>query len=90
MDTDDIDIGDVAHNINVFEDNDPEIIESNGQPYFVGWGDHGWFTIAHVDFHADERPETDTEWFAQTVGKYPLFNFPPEAADLISLIIAER
>lgn len=31
------------------------IIDSNGQPYRVGWDAHGWFSIDRVERH----PETE-------------------------------
>jgi hypothetical protein len=33
----------------MFDNSDPTIINSNGQRYFVGWDDYGWFSIVAAE-----------------------------------------
>lgn len=64
------------------------VIDTNGTKYLVGWDDHGWFNIQHVELYHDE--ETG-EPHAEPVGKYPTMSFTPAGIDdLLAEIDSER
>lgn len=75
------------------------IIDSNGTKYRVGWNEHGWFTIQHIEMYpADEAinakgAETieyeGEEYCFDTVGEYPLTSFTPEGAEELVAAIEE-
>lgn len=69
---------------------DPEIIDSNGQKYRIGWDEHGYFTIQMVTLYpVPEEGATDAAdtieyegetWTVEVVGEYPNTSFPRSAA----------
>jgi hypothetical protein len=65
----------------MFDDTDPEIIESNGQPYFVGWDDHGWFSIVAAEPNVHGELEI-ADWDSVT-------SFPPRVARTLAEIIED-
>ena len=69
----------------MFDDSDPEVVRSNGNPYFVGYDDYGWFSIVH----AVPDPETDGYMVDPDLTPDGRAQFPPAAAeDIIEIIEA--
>lgn len=76
------------------------IIDSNGTKYRVGWDEHGWFSIQHIQLHEiteGTREDAETvefegeEFLFQTIGEYPTTSFTPSGTDeLIAAIKDQR
>ncbi len=64
----------------MFTETDPDVIESNGQEYFVGYDDYGWFTIVAAESHPETGELEIAEWDSPA-------SFPPSEAGEIANII---
>lgn len=68
----------------VFEDSEPELIDSSGEKYFAGWDDHGWFTIV-------EAKESEESGEYEPCFKYDkVVSIPPEDAEQVASLIVEE
>ena len=82
---DDVDLSETYYADNASED--PSVLDSNGTKYIVGWDDHGWFNIQHVELFPDEREDAEYEYIAEPVGEFSITSFtPPGAKTLMSAI----
>lgn len=83
----------------VFNESEPEVVDSNGQKFLVGWDDYGWFTIMMVNIYphtaaidSDDRGTVEHEgetYVWETVGEAPAYSFPKEEAAEVADLLSE-
>lgn len=81
----------------VFNETDPDVVDSNGEKYLVGWDDYGWFTVMRVDLFVPDDPSQvasdgtveykDEEHHWEAAGDHPAYSFKQEDAETLSALI---
>jgi len=69
--------------IDYFDDSDPELVNSNGSRYLVGYDDYGFFSIVPVNVYVDEDETAHVE---SQAGARPVGLTPPLAEDIAEMI----